>query len=413
MAADHRNGARLLAGITSGPASSWGIGDVDAAVRDELRAVHGDLRHGARMSTAASPRGFAGAAWVTVLMSAGVGIGHGEATKPRPLAAVAPPVSGRCVRHLRKSVRGVGSQMDVLGRDAELAGIDHWLGMGIAVEGPDPGDPANVLVIEGEPGIGKTTVWGEALRRARLAGWQVLTSSPVPSEAKLPHVGLTDLLRPVPASVLAGIPAPQRRPLEVALLREEAGDGNLEPRAVGTGLMALLDALADAAPLLLAVDDAQWVDPASAGALSFALRRLKRRRVLLLMAVRIEGPSGPGIGAIAALEASLGRQALSRLPVGPLSVASTHQIRQVLGASFPRPALVRIHRAAARQPVLRPGDSARGAARRRPWTRPSATGAGRSSRTCAAAVAEAAPRHQGCPGGSGRDTAALDRRCRP
>ena len=310
-------------------------------------------------------------------------------TKPRPLAAVAPPVSGRCVRHLRKSVRGVGSQMDVLGRDAELAGIDHWLGMGIAVEGPDPGDPANVLVIEGEPGIGKTTVWGEALRRARLAGWQVLTSSPVPSEAKLPHVGLTDLLRPVPASVLAGIPAPQRRPLEVALLREEAGDGNLEPRAVGTGLMALLDALADAAPLLLAVDDAQWVDPASAGALSFALRRLKRRRVLLLMAVRIEGPSGPGIGAIAALEASLGRQALSRLPVGPLSVASTHQMfRQVLSASFPRPALVRIHRAAAGQPVLRPGDSARGAARRRPWTRPSATGAGRSSRTCAAAVAE-------------------------
>jgi len=248
-------------------------------------------------------------------------------------------------------VLGVGSHMDVLGRDTELARIDGWLGMGMAEEGSESGPASNVLVIEGEPGIGKTTLWGDALRRARVAGWQVLACSPVPSEARLPQVGLTDLLRPVPARVFEGIPAPQRRPLEVALLREEAGDGNLEPRAVGTGLMALLDALADAAPLLLAVDDAQWLDPASAGSLSFALRRLRRRRVLLLMAVRIEGPPGQRTGAIAALAASLGSQALSRLPVGPLSVASTHQMfRQVLGASFPRPVLVRIHRAAAGNP---------------------------------------------------------------
>jgi DNA-binding CsgD family transcriptional regulator len=66
------------------------------------------------------------------------------------------------------------------------------------------------------------------------------------------------------------------------------------------------------------------------------------------MAVRIEAPPGQQTGALAALEASLGSQALSRLPIGPLSVASTHQMfRQVLGASFPRPVLVRIHRAAA------------------------------------------------------------------
>ena len=236
---------------------------------------------------------------------------------------------------------GAGSHQDVLGRDTELARIDDWLSIAMAAETcgtVGSGTAGNVLLIEGEPGIGKTTVWGEAVRRARLAGWQVLSCTPVASEAKLPQVGLTDLLRPVPARVFEGIPAPQRRPLEVALLREEAGDGNLEPRAVGTGLMALLDALADAAPLLLAVDDAQWLDPASAGSLSFALRRLRRRRVLLLMAVRIEGPPGQRTGAIAALAASLGSQALSRLPVGPLSVASTHQMfRQVLGASFPRP----------------------------------------------------------------------------
>jgi DNA-binding CsgD family transcriptional regulator len=234
----------------------------------------------------------------------------------------------------------------VLGRDTELAAIDDWLGLDRAAE--ESGSASNVLIIEGEPGIGKTTLWEEALRRARLAGWHVLSCRPVPSEAKLPQVGLTDLLRPVPARTFEALPAPQRRPLEVALLREEAGSGNLEPRAVGTGLMALLGTLTDAAPLLLAVDDAQWLDPASARSLSFALRRLKHRPVLLIMAVRIEGPPAQRTGALAAFDASLGRQAVSRLPLGPLSVASTHQMfRQVLGASFARPVLVRIHRAAA------------------------------------------------------------------
>lgn len=212
----------------------------------------------------------------------------------------------------------------------------------------NPALPATFWSSRASRASGKTTLWGEAQRRARLAGWQVLSCSPVPSEARLPHVGLADLLRPVPVRIFESISAPRRRPLEVALLREEAGEGNLEPRAVGTGLMALLDALADAAPLLLAVDDAQWLDPASARSLSFALRRLDQRRVCLIAAVRIEGPPGQRAGAFAALEASLGRQAVSRLPVGPLSEASIHQVfRQVLGASFPRPVLVRIHRAAA------------------------------------------------------------------
>jgi len=114
-----------------------------------------------------------------------------------------------------------------------------------------------VLVIEGEPGIGKTTLWSAAVSRARQAGWQVLWCRPVPSDTGLPHVGLTDLLRPVPVATFGRLPAPQRRPLEVALLREEAGEGDLDPRAVGTGLTALLAAVAETGPLLLAADDAQ------------------------------------------------------------------------------------------------------------------------------------------------------------
>jgi DNA-binding CsgD family transcriptional regulator len=259
--------------------------------------------------------------------------------------------------------------MDVPGRDAELARIDGWLSeaaTAAAAAPPGAGPPAaappaavppgaappgGVLVIEGEPGIGKTTLWSEVVRRAGLAGWQVLSCRPVPSDAGLPHVGLTDLLRPVPAGVFERLPGPQRRPLEVALLREEAGEGDLEPRAVGTGLTALLAAVAETGRLLLAVDDVQWLDQASARSLAFALRRLEQSAVRLAAAVRIEPAHGPRAGALARIEAALDGQALVRLPVGPLSLAGTHQMfRQALGASFPRPVLVRIHQAAGGNP---------------------------------------------------------------
>ena len=245
--------------------------------------------------------------------------------------------------------------MGVLGRDAELGRIEAWLGRDQAA---DADQPATVLVIEGEPGIGKTTLWTEAVHRARQAGWDVLSCRPGPTDAGLPHVGMADLLRSVPDEAFEGLPPPQRRPLEVALLREEAGEGDLEPRSVGTGLTALLGALAQRQPLMLAVDDAQWLDPASARALAFALRRLGGYPVRLLAAVRIERPPERGAaraerpgdhrtGSYATIEAALDRQVIQVLRVGPLTVAATHQMfRQVLGASFPRPVLVRIHRAA-------------------------------------------------------------------
>lgn len=245
--------------------------------------------------------------------------------------------------------------MAVLGRDAELSQIGDWLGSG-AVSPADPADlPAEppVLVIEGEPGIGKTTLWAEAVRRAQAGGWRVLSCRPSPSDAGLAHAGLADLLRDVPGEAFGQLPAPQRRSLAVALLREEAGEGDLEPRAVGTGLTSLLAALADAGPLMLAVDDAQWLDRASARSLGFALRRLSGGRVRAVAAVRIGGPAsaGPRAGAFAAVESAVGQQALRRLPVGPLSVAAIHQMFQhALGGSFPRPVLVRIHQAAGGNP---------------------------------------------------------------
>jgi DNA-binding CsgD family transcriptional regulator len=236
----------------------------------------------------------------------------------------------------------------VLGRDSELGQIEAWLAPGAA---PGPAGPRLVLVIEGEPGIGKTTLWNEAAGRARGMGWHVLSCRPAASDAGLPHVGLADLLRRVPDDAFARLPAPQRRALGVALLREEAGGIDLDPRAVGTGLTALLELIEKDGPLMLAVDDAQWLDPASARALGFALRRLDDRQLRLVTAVRTEGPAGQRTGAFATVQASVDRQAITRIEVGPLSVAAIHQMfARTLGSSFARPVLVRIHRAAGGNP---------------------------------------------------------------
>lgn len=229
----------------------------------------------------------------------------------------------------------------VLGREAERTKIDVWLGQ---VSGAAT---ARLLVISGEPGIGKTTLWADATRRASAIGCRVLSSRPAPSDAGLPHVVLADLLRPVADDALRSLPVPQRRALEVALLRADPGESDLDPRAVGSGLTALLSYLAADGPLILAVDDAQWLDPASARSVAFALRRLEHRPVAMIAAVRVL-EKGRHSGEFAAIEAARGS---TRIDVGPLSVAAIHQLfRRELGGSFPRPLLVGIHRAAGGNP---------------------------------------------------------------
>jgi DNA-binding CsgD family transcriptional regulator len=231
--------------------------------------------------------------------------------------------------------------MDVIGRSAELDKLRTWLHGGVKT----------VLVIEGEPGIGKTTLWAEGVDRARLEGRQVLACRPRPSDARLPNVGVTDLLRNVPDEAFENLPLPQRRSLEVATLRREVGEGDLEPRAVGTALTALLAQLATSKPLLLAVDDAQWLDPASARGLAFALHRQDERDVRLLAAVRIESGVPRQSAAFAAIESALGRERVERLHLGPLTVAAVHQlILQTLGKAFSRPLLMRVHQAAGGNP---------------------------------------------------------------
>jgi DNA-binding CsgD family transcriptional regulator len=239
--------------------------------------------------------------------------------------------------------------MSIVGRDRELSRLDAWLGL----TDSEPG-LARMLVLVGEAGIGKTTLWVEAVRRCRDRGWSAMTCRPSASEAPLSYVGLADLLRHSPELAFEQLPPPQRRPLEVALLRAEPGEADLEPRAVGTGLSALLATMASGQPLVLAIDDIQWLDTASARALAFAMRRLEDSPVRLLAALRIGDPlDRRAAKPLAMLEKELGPKSVERLEVGRLSVAALHQLfREQLGESFPRPTLVRIHRAASGNPFF-------------------------------------------------------------
>src|SRR5439155_22104206 len=144
------------------------------------------------------------------------------------------------------------------------------------------------LVLEGQAGIGKSTVWLAAVAGARERGFLVLSSRPAEAERGLAHVGLGDLFEDVLDDVLPALSMPRRRALEIALLREEAAGDAVDHRALGVAVRDALQLLGERAPVLVAVDDVQWLDSSSARALGFALRRLDRSRVRLLLARRFE-----------------------------------------------------------------------------------------------------------------------------
>jgi DNA-binding CsgD family transcriptional regulator len=223
---------------------------------------------------------------------------------------------------------------ELLGRDRELEAIDGFLAA--ACVGPA------TLAIEGEAGIGKTSLWREALERAAGLGIQVYSCRPASAEAKLSFSALADLLEPVPDAAFAALPAPQRHALEVALLRIDPQGGSPDARAAATAVRSLMTALAAEEPVLIAIDDVQWLDVSSARALDFALRRVVEVCVSLVVAKRTGTSS-------ARLETVLAD--VDHLPVGPLSLAATHELlKNRLGRSIPRRILMRVHEAAAGNP---------------------------------------------------------------
>ncbi len=229
----------------------------------------------------------------------------------------------------------------IVGRDAELGRLGRFLDA--FRDGPAG------CVFLGEAGIGKSALWREGVARARASSCRVLTCAPAETEARLSYASLGDLLAEVGQDVFATLPAPQRRALDVALLRTDPGGAVADRRAVGTAAVSLLGELSRLGPLVVAVDDVQWLDRPSAGVLEFAARRLENRSVGFLLAAR----TPTGSSALLGLDRSLAPERLERITVGPLSVGALHQvIKARLGQSFSRATLVRIHRATGGNPFF-------------------------------------------------------------
>ena len=235
------------------------------------------------------------------------------------------------------SVRG---QPQLLGREGELALIDRLLEAGqLAPTG---------LFIVGEAGIGKTTLLREGVARATQLGFRVLECAPAKPESRLAYSALSDMLASFRTSQLAKLPVVQRAALEVALLRTEPGPHSIQQSAVAAGMLSLLNINAEEQPVLVAIDDVQWIDDASAAVITFALRRISGLPLSVLITHRNGEPDPVGLG-----DTLMPRGESDVVEIGPLGLEDLNAVlRRKLTKTLPFPEVTAIHRACSGNPFL-------------------------------------------------------------
>ncbi len=128
---------------------------------------------------------------------------------------------------------------EIVGRDEELRVVSSFL---------EQSPATGALLIEGGPGIGKTTLWRFGVKHAVEHGWQVLTAGPAASEARLAFAAIGDLLGGSVHQVVSRLAPPQQHALEVALLLEAVRGRPPEKRAVAVAVLEALRALAEERP---------------------------------------------------------------------------------------------------------------------------------------------------------------------
>ena len=204
-----------------------------------------------------------------------------------------------------------------------------------------------VLVLEGEPGIGKTTHLLAALDEAERRDIRVLLSRPSEAESRLAYAALADLVSTVEVAVLETLPTPQRVALERVLSRAPMEDAPTDPAATAAALLSVVQRLSERSPLLLVVDDLQWVDSSSRQALASVARRAPDT-VSMVVTVR----SGFGDEAGSWLQPRR-PEALSRVAVPPLPREDIESLVATrLGRAVSRVALEQIHRVARGNPFF-------------------------------------------------------------
>ena len=227
---------------------------------------------------------------------------------------------------------------DVIGRAAELAAIEQLLDAVLA-------GPA-AMVLEGDPGIGKTTLLRAAHVAAERRKIRVLDCEARAPETRLAYDALGDLLSGVEAADVAALPRPQCDALSGALLcKPDCAGDDTDPRAVATAVLTLIERLAQKRPLLLAIDDMQWIDEPSAQVLAFCARRLKGRvglvvtrrsgaeRVLPERELRLRDPDRLEIRRLAPLDGRYLRRLVRQRALRPLPRGTLERIHEVSGGN--------------------------------------------------------------------------------
>ncbi|MGH2801602.1 MAG: ATP-binding protein, partial [Thermoleophilaceae bacterium] len=229
----------------------------------------------------------------------------------------------------------------IVGRDQELDRLAAFLDL--AAEAPA------AALLEGEAGIGKTTLWRWTLDAAHARGFTVLSASPAAAETALSFSALDDLLEPVVGDVLPRLAPARRVALEAALLLTADQAGSPEVHAIAAGLRDAVRVVAEDAPVLIAIDDIQWIDRPSAAVIAYAARRLGDAPVGLAVARRSE----PGARLPVELDRAFAADRLERLGVSALSLGALNSIvAQRLDLRLPRPVLRRIVEAVGGNPFF-------------------------------------------------------------
>ena len=206
--------------------------------------------------------------------------------------------------------------MPLRGRRAELGVLDRL------IEAVRAGE-SRVLVVRGEPGVGKTALLDHLAGRAR--GCRVMRAAGVQSEMELAFAGLHQLCAPM-LDHLEAIPVPQRDALRTAF---GLSAGPVPDRfLVALAALSLLSEIADEQPLVCVVDDEQWLDRASAQTLGFVARRLEAEPVGLIFAARVPGDEVAGLPelAVEGLGEGDARALLDSVLTGPLDARVRDQI---------------------------------------------------------------------------------------
>ena len=199
----------------------------------------------------------------------------------------------------------------------------------------EKGRRPSVLVIEGEAGAGKSTLWRYGVDLATRRGDRVLRSDPSENEYDLAFAGLSDLLTDVMPHIGPALPPPQREALEITMLLRSSRGVPPPPRAVGAAVLAVLRELALLQRVLVGIDDVQWFDEASLDALVFALRRFDAGPLKVLLTARSEAVDPLSVGG--SPSSSNWRTLLAAQPqtesivLAPLTLP---QVRGLLGSSI-------------------------------------------------------------------------------